>query len=475
MKQKNNILSALAPALLLCAAVFGMAGCTQGEDALQGAGATAQGGEPIHVSVAPKPGFTDGTDTAGGSSTGTRATVGDDGTFGWTEGTDKIYVYIMFNDGVSTTYMHTWTPAAGASSSYITGWKVLKNWDGAGTEFTGDLVWPLGASSVSIVAFYTDCTVGNSLHGEGEASALPLSYNSGATGDHMRLEKRNLSRGEALTVDFNHATTRLVFTGLKASTAYSLKAGGTALTFPTYLKIKNLTLLDEAEQTFTSDAYGKLVICAALDDKLNATTHKVSLEVMEGNASGTSVGTVELTARGSDADGWKMDGYMYTVNFANGSGAVNPDNNPDLLAPDPIVAGNTVWKVNGYYVTAPDAVVNKVHHWAATDGATQMDFDPCAGKGDWRMPTMYDFQNIAGWTTTLPWSPNVSIGVETDVTSDTNAWLNAFPAGDYWSSVVYAADETQAWCMHSEGSGTAYYGSLRKTSNVNYIRCVQKR
>lgn len=470
MKQKNNILSSLAPALLLCAAVFGMAGCTQGEDALQGAGATAQGGEPIHVSVAPKPGFTDGTDTTGGSSTGTRATVGDDGTFGWTEGTDKIYVYIMFNDGVSTTYMHTWTPAAGASSSYITGWKVLKNWDGAGTEFTGDLVWPLGASSVSIVAFYTDCTVGNSLHGEGEASALPLSYNSGATGDHMRLEKRNLSRGEALTVDFNHATTRLVFTGLKASTAYSLKAGGTALTFPTYLKIKNLTLLDEAEQTFTSDAYGKLVICAALDDKLNATTHKVSLEVMEGNASGTSVGTVELTARGSDADGWKMDGYMYTVNFANGSGAVNPDSRPDLLIPDPIVAGNTVYAVNGYYVTAPD-YEDRSYQWAISGTATVMDNDPCTGHGGWRMPTMKDFEAMAGWAISHPWSPDGAITSDINIDSDKDAWNAAFPIGDYWSSVAHTSD-SKAWTMRSYGTGSAHY-NLDTKAHTNFVRCVQ--
>ena len=377
----------------------------------------------------------------------------------------------MFNDGVSTTYMHTWTPAAGASSSYITGWKVLKNWDGAGTEFTGDLVWPLGASSVSIVAFYTDCTVGNSLHGEGEASALPLSYNSGATGDHMRLEKRNLSRGEALTVDFNHATTRLVFTGLKASTAYSLKAGGTALTFPTYLKIKNLTLLDEAEQTFTSDAYGKLVICAALDDKLNATTHKVSLEVMEGNASGTSVGTVELTARGSDADGWKMDGYMYTVNFANGSGAVNPDSRPDLLIPDPIVAGNTVYAVNGYWVTAPDANVDKTYQWASSETATTMDNDPCAGKGNWRMPTMADFEKMAGWSTANPWSQNGASTSSTNITSDKDAWNAAFPLGGYWSSVARTSD-LDAWRMGSNGDGTAGYNRDYKT-NSRYVRCVQ--
>lgn len=470
MKLNTHILSLLAPALLLCAATLGMTGCSQGDDALQGAGATAQGGEPIHVSVAPKPGFTGGTDTAGGSSTDTRSTVGDDGTFGWTEGTDNIYVNITFNDAATTTLYHTWqrTPAA-ETHSYMTGWKVLAGWN-VTTEYTGDLVWPLGASQATVRALYTDCTPGVT---EGDINIQGFNYGTGVTGDHM-IYQTTLSLGEALTLDFSHTTTRLVFNGLKPATAYSLKAGSTALTFPTVLTVASFSLDTPQEQTFTSDASGKLVICAALDGKFDTTTHKVSLEVMEGGASGTSAGTVELTAKGSDADGWKMDGYMYTVNFVNG-GAIDPESKPDLLAPDPIVAGNTVWKVNGYYVTAPDADVNKVYHWAATDGATQMDFDPCAGKGDWRMPTMYDFQNIAGWTTTLPWSPNVSIGVETDVTSDTNAWLNAFPGGDYWSSVVYAADETKAWCMRSEGSGTAYYGSLIKTSNVNHIRCVQKR
>lgn len=328
MKLNNHILSALAPALLLCAAVFGLAGCTQGEDALQGAGTVAQGGEPIHVSVAPKPGFTGETGTAGGSGTGTRATVGDDGTFGWTESTDHIYVCITFNDAATTTLYHTWqrTPAAD-THSYMTGWKVLKFW-GESNEYTSDLVWPLGASAVTVRALYTDCTPGVT---EGDVIRQEFTYSSGATGDHM-IFQQTLTLGESLTVDFRHATTRLVFTGLKASTAYSLKAGGTALTYPTSLTVADFSLGSPAEQTFTSDADGKLVICAALDDKINSSTHKVSLEVMEGaSASGISVGTAELTAMGSDADGWKMDGYMYTVNFANGSGGVNPDSKPDLL------------------------------------------------------------------------------------------------------------------------------------------------
>lgn len=447
MKLKNNILSALTPALLLCAAVFGMAGCTQGEDALQGAGATAQGGEPIHVSVAPKPGFTDS------STTGTRATVGDDGTFGWTEGTDNIYVCITFNDAAATTLYHTWqrTPAA-ETYSYMTGWKVLAGWN-VTTEYTGDLVWPLGASQATARAFYTDCTPGVT---EGDINTQGFNYGNGITGDHMIFTK-TLTLGEALTLDFHHATTRLVFTGLKANTAYSLKAGGTALTFPTVLTVASFSLGTPAEQTFTSDADGKLVICAALDDKLNATTHKVSLEVMEGNASGTSVGTVELIARGSDADGWKMDGYMYTVNFANGSGAVNPDSKPDLLKPTPIVAGNKVYAVNGYWVTAPDADESKEYGKSV---------NPCTGRGDWRMPTMYDFQNMAGWAESHPWSESVNSD-EIAISSDPDAWGAAFPVALYWSSV---ANGPTTWCMGSNGDGKAMYGY---TDLPCLIRCVQ--
>lgn len=459
MKLNYNILTRFAPVALLCAAVAGMAGCTQGEDALQGAGTVAQGGEPIHVSVAPKPGFTGGTDAADRSSIGTRATVGDDGTFGWVEGTDKIYVNILFNDPDTRMYLHSWTPLASATNSYITGWKVLNGWDGETTEFTGGLVWPLGANFVSIRAFYTDCTLG-SHRGESADEAIQLLYNNGATGDHMFLEKTNIPLGGTLTVDFGHATTRLVFTGLKATTAYSLKAGGAALTFPTYVRKRDFKLLDEAARTFTSDADGKLVICAALDGKLNASTHKVTLEVVEGDVtSGISAGTVELTARGSDADGWKMDGYMYTVNFANGSGPVNPDSRPDLLPPNPIVAGNKVYYVNGYYVTAPDASELKTYAKGT---------DPCTGNGDWHMPDMYDFEKMAGWSVSHPWSQDSGRNEYRDV-ADPTGWKAAFPDEIYWSTVVKTSDiNSSMWTMVSQG-GTASYNW---NTSACRIRCV---
>lgn len=459
MKLNNNTLTRFAPVVLLCAAIFGMAGCTQGEDALQGAGTVAQGGEPIHVSVAPKPGFIGGT--------GTRATVGDDGTFGWSEGTDYIYACITFNDATTTLY-HTWQRTSAAEThSYMTGWKVLKYWGGS-EEYSGDLVWPLGANTVTVRALYTDCTLGIT---EGEVTKQGFDYSNGTTGDHMIFQK-TLTLGEDLTVDFHHATTRLVFTGLKATTAYSLKAGGTALTYPTSLTVADFSLGALVEHSFISDADGKLVICVALDGKINASTHKVSLEVMEGDAaSGTSVGTAELTAMGGDADGWKMDGFMYTVNFANGSGTVNPDSKPDLLIPAPIVANNTVYAVNGYWVTAPDADVSKTYQWAAATAATVMDSDPCAGHGSWRMPTMKDFEKMAGWTAGNLWSQDGASTNSTSIGSDADAWNAAFPSGDYWSSVARIS-ALSAWSMRSQGNGMAQYEWFTKNA-VCRVRCVQ--
>ena len=466
MKLNNHILSALAPALLLCAATIGMAGCSQGEDALGATGTVARGGEPIHMSIAPKPGFTDG------SSPGTRATVGDDGSFGWVVEKDYIYMYITFNDAAATKYINTWgySPGVNIYYPYMTDWIPRQGWPADGLNMdASEVSWPLGASRATVQAFYTDVprsAVGGTTV---NPTSLTMDYTAGGTGDHMIYEE-TLTLGEELVVDFRHTTTRLVLNGLKASTAYSLKAGGAALTFPTVLTVAGFSLATPAEQTFTSDANGKLVVCAALDGKINAGTHKVSLEVMEGSAPGTSAGIVELTAQGSDADGWKMDGYMYTVNFVNG-GSIDPDSKPDLLAPAPIVTGNKVYAVNGYYVTAPDADVSKEYQWASSTSATQMDSDPCAGHGDWRMPTMKDFETMAGWTTTNPWSPDGTNTSTAAIASDKDAWNAAFPIGLYWSSVARTFD-SNAWLMRSVGYGTASHYWGYKTTSF-YVRCVQ--
>ena len=139
--------------------------------------------------------------------------------------------------------------------------------------------------------------------------------------------------------------------------------------------------------------------------------------------------------------------------------------------PAPIVSGNNVWDVNGYWVTAPDADVNKTYQWAASDAANVMDSDPCAGNGNWRMPTMKDFEKMAGWTTGNSWSQDGASTSDTAVTSDKDTWNAAFPYGNYWSSVARTSS-SNAWTMTSNGNGTARYSWYSKT-NTFKVRCVQ--
>ena len=143
-----------------------------------------------------------------------------------------------------------------------------------------------------------------------------------------------------------------------------------------------------------------------------------------------------------------------------------------VLPPAPIVEANTVYEVNGYYVTAPDANENEEYQWASADNATAMDSDPCAGHGKWRMPTMEDFEKMAGWTATWPWSQAAG-GDEKEIVSDKAAWNAAFPNGTYWSSVARTSD-SRAWNIYSNGNGTANYLWRNKTGSLN-VRCVQEK
>ena len=144
-----------------------------------------------------------------------------------------------------------------------------------------------------------------------------------------------------------------------------------------------------------------------------------SLAICLGGSNATGSQTVTLKEKDDDADDTN-DKVVYTATFniAYGSsyrciipaaGGVDPDSRPDLLIPDPIVPGNKVYAVNGYFVTAPDADASKTYQWAANNDATQMDSDPCAGHGNWRMPTMKDFETMAGWGTGNPWSQDLSL------------------------------------------------------------------
>ena len=460
----RNLKQTLAPAVLLLAAALGMAGCSQSEDTPVVMGTTARGGEPIHISVRPKPGFAP-------DAPGTRAAVADGGTFAWEEGSnaDKIFFLITFNDAASTRRAERWYYAPGdISNPGLTDWYMRQGWtaDDSGAAVATPYTWPVGASSATVQAFYTDCEVTGVDVSGGDNAPLSLTFGyTGGTGDHM-LYTKTIAPGEDISIDFKHITTRLVFKGLAASTAYSLFAEGALMTYPTTLTREGFTLGNAIGQTFTSDADGKLVICASLDDKIDA-AGKVTLELRA--AGGTSAGTAELTAKGTSG-AYKMDGYMYTLSvMSNSGGSVGPDGYPDLLLPAPIAPGNTVYAVNGYYVTAPDADEKKEYQWASSGTATAMTSDPCAGHGNWRMPTMEDFEKMAGWTATWPWSQAVGTAAK-EILSDKDAWNAAFPSGSYWSSVARTSD-SNAWRMYSLGAGKALYNSYTKTTSYP-VRCV---
>ena len=139
--------------------------------------------------------------------------------------------------------------------------------------------------------------------------------------------------------------------------------------------------------------------------------------------------------------------------------------------PSSIIPGNSVYRVNGYWVTAPAADEGILYIWSYSRGATAMDKNPCNGHGNWRMPDMYDFCNMACWQNFRPWSQGVGKGIHA-IQGDREAWNIAFPAGVYLSSVERTAD-SHVWAMYSDGSGNGSYSWDIKRFKRNYIRCVQ--
>lgn len=182
-------------------------------------------------------------------------------------------------------------------------------------------------------------------------------------------------------------------------------------------------------------------------------------------ANGSQLVTITCTATTG-----KDDITLTLTNKIAGGGDKVIKITPRSGIPEPIVEGNTVWEVNGYWVTAPSSNVSQTYQWNSNTSATSMASDPCAGHGSWRMPTMEDFEKMAGWTATWPWSQSATSTTK-DILSDKSAWNTAFPSGYYWSSVARTSD-SHAWGMYSNGNGTADYNWYVKT-NSRYVRCVQ--
>ena len=454
----------LAPAVLLLAVTLGLAGCTQGEDALQGADGN-NGARTLNINVGPKQGFISGnTDSnaysnAPGSTysndPATRSTVDEStGAMSWEEG-DRIFLLTEYQDAAYTKNRYTLVRTATDTWDIYEDYLTTYDADGNSINLSDHtpisaIKIPLGATGiVQVRANYTDNPTRLVSTGNG------ADFLDGGSRDFMYFTAHSPSMDAAISLNMTRGyLTRLHFPGgltpgkkyyvdnFSSKSSFSETGSGSDVKFP-----------------FTAAADGSLTLCAEI----------------EGNK------TVTLKEKDDDADD-SNDKVVYTATFnaAFGSsyrciipaaGGVDPDSRPNLLIPDPIVAGNKVYAMNGYFVTAPDANESKEYQWAVSTTATVMDSDPCAGHGNWRMPTMKDFETMAGWTTGNPWSQDGASTSDTAVTSDKDAWNAAFPNGLYWSSVARTSD-SNAWIMLSGGYGTANYSWSGKTNTRN-VRCVQ--
>lgn len=176
----------------------------------------------------------------------------------------------------------------------------------------------------------------------------------------------------------------------------------------------------------------------------------------------------EATAQKWDAKGvWQDNGTAApTVKMAYEGG--------NLTAPGAIVSGNTVWELNGYYLTAPDADAKKAYQWATDATATSMLNDPCAGHGTWRLPTMKDFEAMANtdWATAHPWSQDAGVDISGGSGLQNSPAFGENTGVSYWSSVVCTSPTTSTWTMYYGGAGGWGYEKLNKTSTA-WVRCVQ--
>lgn len=142
-------------------------------------------------------------------------------------------------------------------------------------------------------------------------------------------------------------------------------------------------------------------------------------------------------------------------------------------AKQPIVPGNSVYEVNGFYLTAPNADEAETYQWSTDLTALVMDTDPCAGHGKWRMPTMKDFEAMAGWQDSHPWSQEASsVAKEITDAAVIEQLKTALPNSWYWSSVVSTKETNNVWFFSSNPDNSqGIYSTNIKTGYIA-VRCI---
>ena len=445
----------LAPALLLLAAVtLGLAGCTQGEDALQGADGNA-GARTLNINVGPKQGFRSGD---ADSNADTRSTVNESTlAMEWEEG-DRIFLTVDYTGVTPSRYHYTMVRTATATWNFYNNYIGTHDENGNAVELSllssfSAVPVPLGATGIStLAAQHTD----NNTYVGIFDSMLMVAFMDGGSCDQLFQQIKNPAMDAGITLNMVHnAVTRLHFPGgLTPGKKYYVD-GAVVIQY-----VSDGGTGGDMNIPFTAAPDGSLTLCA----QINGTGQTVTLKEKDDDADPTN----DKVVYSATFDAAYGSSYRCIIPAAGG---VNPDSNPDLLKPAPIVPGNTVYVVNGYFVTAPDANESREYQWAASDDATKMDSDPCAGHGDWRMPTMKDFEKMAGWTDINPWSQSVIID-DVEIASDKDAWNAAFPDGYYLSSVVRTSDY-YAWNVCSYGNGWGHYVCYGTKTEMRYVRCVQ--
>lgn len=331
--KKNLIHTLIAPALLLAALALGMTGCERMLDATPDAEPSTDpnfsAGQPLYITVASKPGFT-ALDPDGATSpdAGTRSSVDPGtGTFGWTDG-DVIYLTFAFDTAPNSAIMQTWkyTPGTPAAGNCPPNWTATDDWttDASGAPATA-LTWPTGATSVEVKAFCTDNKRSNISFPTGI-----ILYVFSGTCDHM-LYSGSFSTGSEISIELKHVTTRLVFTGLKPGDDYRFATTAGDYEYPSIFSLSSFDL-DYSYSTlvprdFTADAAGTVVMCANMNGLIDLGNGEVAITLKQ--AGGTTIGTTRI--KGIDTGSWTMNGRMYTIHTAEGSGPITPDQKPDLI------------------------------------------------------------------------------------------------------------------------------------------------